>query len=62
MCVSVVLSHIVVNNCWFLSSNFECNVAIILMCFHQRETSHLPFLKSPAECGNQAVEAKKCCR
>lgn len=42
ICIYVVLSHIFVNYCLFLSSKFEFNIAIILMHFHQRETSHLP--------------------
>lgn len=30
-CIGVVLSHIFVTNCLFLSYNFEFNIAVILM-------------------------------
>lgn len=37
-------SHVfVVNRQVFLSYSFEFDIAIIIMCFHQRETNHSPF-------------------
>lgn len=59
VCIYMVLSQSLSTNSLFLSCMFGFSTAIISTCFHQRETSHLPFEEAPAEWGNLAVREAK---